>query len=80
MERRLILPGKPTQKGFIESFNGRFRDEGLKEHGFSDIVHPRKIINYWRQDYKDSDISTAIGFKHDEASRVDNQAPRKNSR
>ncbi|MGK4436917.1 DDE-type integrase/transposase/recombinase, partial [Raoultella ornithinolytica] len=32
VELRLIQPGKPTQNGFIESFNGRFRDECLNEH------------------------------------------------
>ncbi|WP_354628680.1 MULTISPECIES: integrase core domain-containing protein [Enterobacteriaceae] len=41
---RLIQPGKPTQNGFIESFNGRFRDECLNEHWFSDIVHARKLL------------------------------------
>ncbi|TNC58214.1 IS3 family transposase, partial [Klebsiella quasipneumoniae] len=49
VELRLIQPGKPTQNGFIESFNGRFRDEWLNEHWFSDIVHARKISKYWRQ-------------------------------
>ena len=48
VELRLIQPGKPTQNGFIESFNGRFRDECLNEHWFSDIVHARKVINDWR--------------------------------
>lgn len=51
VELRLIKPGKPIQNGFIESFNGRFRDECLNEHGFSDILHARKTINDWRQDY-----------------------------
>lgn len=53
VELRLIQPGKPTQNGFIESFNGRFRDECLNEHWFSDIVHARKVINDWRQDYNE---------------------------
>ncbi len=44
VELRLIQPGKPTQNGFIESFNGRFRDECLNEHWFSDIVHARKLL------------------------------------
>lgn len=51
VELRLIQPGNPTQSGFIESFEGRFRDECLKEHWFSDIVHARKTINDWRHDY-----------------------------
>ncbi|GAA3898072.1 hypothetical protein GCM10022405_24220 [Gibbsiella dentisursi] len=53
VELRLIQPGKPTQNGFIESFNGRFRDECLNECGFSDIVHARETINDWLQDYNE---------------------------
>lgn len=45
VELRFIQPGKLTQKGFIESFNGRFCDECLNERWFSGIVHARKIIN-----------------------------------
>ncbi len=48
VELGLIQLAKPMQNGFIESFNGRFRDECLNEHWFSDILHARKIINYWR--------------------------------
>lgn len=50
VELRLIQLGKPTQNGFIESFNGRFRDECLNEHWFSDVSHARKTISEWRQD------------------------------
>jgi len=48
---RLIQPGRPTQNGFIESFNGQFRDKCLNEYWFSDIVQGSKIINDWRQHY-----------------------------
>jgi putative transposase len=51
VELRLIQPGKPTQNGFIESFNGRSRDECLNEHWFSDVSHARKTISEWHQDY-----------------------------
>jgi len=51
VELRLIQPGKPTQNGFTGSFNGRFRDECLNEHGFSDVSHAKKTISEWRQDY-----------------------------
>ncbi len=44
VELRPIQPGKPTQDGSIESFNGRFRDECLNEHWFSEIIHARKTI------------------------------------
>ena len=40
----LSSPANQRRNGFIESFNGRFRDECLNEHWFSDIVHAGKII------------------------------------
>ncbi len=46
-----IAPGKPMQNGFVESFNGRLRDECLNEHLFSSHAHSRRIINVWRVDY-----------------------------
>lgn len=62
MELRLIQPGKPTQNGFIESFNGRFRDECLNEHWFSVIIHERKIINEWRQDYNECRPHSSLNY------------------
>ena len=47
-----IAPGKPQQNGFVESFNGRFRDECLNEHLFSSLAAARRIIEAWRIDYK----------------------------
>ncbi|RDI31594.1 integrase-like protein, partial [Gluconacetobacter liquefaciens] len=46
-----IAPGKPQQNGFVESFNGRFRDECLNEHLFHNITHARTVIEDWRADY-----------------------------
>ncbi len=46
-----IQPGKPTQNAYIESFNGKFRDECLNEHEFSTLDEAREIIESWRQDY-----------------------------
>ncbi len=63
VELRLIQPGKPTQNGFIESFNGRFRDECLNEHWFSDILHAREIINDWRQDYNESRPHSSLNYQ-----------------
>lgn len=63
LELRLIQPGKPAQNGFIESFNRRVCDECLNEHGFSDIVHARKIINNWRQDYNKCRPYSALNYQ-----------------
>ena len=46
-----IAPGKPMQNGFVESFNGRLRDECLNEHLFDNLRHARHLIAAWRDDY-----------------------------
>lgn len=46
-----IEPGKPTQNGVIESFNGKMRDECLNLEWFMDLHHARDIIENWRNDY-----------------------------
>lgn len=49
----LIEPGKPMQNGYIESFNGRFRDECLNEHWFNSLAQARTVIGAWRIDYNE---------------------------
>ena len=51
--RGFIQPGKPIQNCFVESFNGKFRDECLSENWFVDIPHARRIIEGWRIDYNE---------------------------
>ena len=46
-----IRPGKPTENGYIESFNGRFRDECLNESWFTTFEEAKTRIEAWRQDY-----------------------------
>ena len=46
-----IAPGKPMQNGFIESFNGRMRDECLNEHLFDSLRHARNLVAAWRNDF-----------------------------
>jgi transposase InsO family protein len=46
-----IERGKPTQNAFIESFNGKFRDECLNQNWFVDLQHAREVIEAWRVDY-----------------------------
>lgn len=48
---RFIQPGKPVQNAYIESFNGKFRDECLNDNVFVSLNSARKIIEIWRQDY-----------------------------
>ena len=48
---RFIQPGKPTQNAYIESFNGKFRDECLNDNIFISLDSARKIIEDWRTDY-----------------------------
>jgi putative transposase len=53
IEHLLIQPGKPMQNGYIESFNGKFRDECLNEHWFETLVQARAAIAAWRKDYNE---------------------------
>jgi putative transposase len=48
-----IRPGKPIENAFIESFNGRFRDECLNTNWFINVKHARSIIEEWRRDYNE---------------------------
>lgn len=51
IEHLLIKPGKPMQNGYIESFNGKFRDECLNEYWFTSLTQAREVIADWRRDY-----------------------------
>ena len=50
---RYIEPGKPNQNAYVESFNGRLRDECLNEHWFASLTHARLLIETWRRDYNE---------------------------
>lgn len=50
---RLIEHGKPNQNAYIESFNGRLRDECLNEHWFTSIHHARAVIRAWAREYNE---------------------------
>lgn len=58
---RLIEPGKPNQNAYIESFNGRFRDECLNEHWFTSVPQAQSIIETWRREYNDERPKKALG-------------------
>ena len=51
VEWHYIAPGKPMQNAFVESFNGRLRDECLNENLFGNLAEARQIIETWRIDY-----------------------------
>jgi len=51
IEWRYIQPGKPTQNAFVESFNGRLRDELLNETLFRSLAHAGATLEAWRHDY-----------------------------
>jgi putative transposase len=57
----LIEPGKPNQNAYIESFNGRFRDECLNEHWFTSLRHVQVIIKAWRREYNDERPKKSLG-------------------
>ena len=56
-----IDPGKGTQNGLLESFNGKFRDECLNGHWFRDLVEARRLIEAWRVDYNEERPHSALG-------------------
>jgi transposase InsO family protein len=58
---RLIEPGKPNQNAYIESFNGRLRDECLNEHWFTSLTHAQVIIEAWRREYNEERPKKGLG-------------------
>ena len=61
VQLRLIQPGKPNQNAYIESFNGRLRDECLNEHWFTHLLHARTAIQTWRREYNEERPKKALG-------------------
>lgn len=59
---KLIEPGKPTQNAYIESFNGRFRDECLNDHWFVSLHDARERVSAWRRDYNENRPHSAIDY------------------
>jgi putative transposase len=56
-----IRPGKPNDNAYIESFNGKFRDECLNEHGFRSIAHAREVIEDRRVEYNGERTHSSLG-------------------
>lgn len=58
-----IDPGKPIQNAFVESFNGKFRDECLNDSWFVDIREAREVTERWRIDYNTERPHSSLGYK-----------------
>ena len=57
-----IAPGKPQQNGFVESFNGKLRDELLNETLFRSLPHARAVLEAWRRDYNEERPHSKLGW------------------
>ncbi len=57
-----IQPGKPAQNAYIESFNGRLRDECLNANWFTSLRDARRKIETWRQDYNEQRPHSSLGY------------------
>jgi putative transposase len=62
IEWHYIAPGKPQQNGFMESFNGKLRDECLNEHVFSSLAEARRLIESWRIDYNEVRPHSSLSY------------------
>jgi putative transposase len=63
IEWHYIAPGKPMQNGFVESFNGRMRDELLNETMFRNLAHARVVIAAWAVDYNTERPHSALDYQ-----------------
>jgi putative transposase len=62
VQLHFIQPGKPVQNAFIESFNGKFRDECLNEHWFLTFQEAQDVIEAWRKEYNQERTYSTIGY------------------
>ena len=58
-----IAPGKPWHNGFVESVNGKLRDECLNREWFRDLREARAVIEGWRQFYNHRRPHSALGYR-----------------
>ena len=57
-----IQPGKPTQNAFVESLNGKFRNECLNQHWFRSLNEARFEIDQWREHYNNVRPHSSLGY------------------
>lgn len=72
---QFIRPGKPVENGFIESFNGRLRDECLNTHIFTSLAGVRAQLAAWRTDYNRVRPHSALGDRAPEEFAADWSPP-----
>ena len=77
VEWHYIAPGKPMQNGYVESFNGRMRDELLNETLFLSMAHARVEIATWVEDYNQDRPHSSLGYETPAAfaAKMDKQWP-----
>ena len=63
LEWHYIAPGRPKQNGYIESLNGRMRDELLNESLFFGLDHARSAISEWADDYNNFRPQSSLGYQ-----------------
>lgn len=63
VQLHFITPGRPMENGYIESFNGKFRDECLNENWFLDLKDAREKIAAWKWDYNHARPHSALGYR-----------------
>lgn len=62
MQLDIIRPGKPVENAFIESFNGRLRDECLNSEIFLNLVDAKQKLLEWKQDYNHNRPHSSLGW------------------
>ena len=63
LRQDFIEPGQPVQNAFIESFNGRFREECLNTHWFVNLADAQGKIAAWREDYNTERPHSSLGYQ-----------------
>jgi putative transposase len=62
IDLRHIQPGKPTQNAYVESFNGKLREECLRVNWFQNLFEARRIIANWRRDYNETRPHSSLNY------------------
>jgi transposase InsO family protein len=58
-----IEPGSPWENGYVESFNGKFRDELLEREAFDTLLEAKVLVERWRQHYNTIRPHSALGYR-----------------